>query len=505
MVIKVNLNTILDNFQEFIEAPNGIRRFNDLILDLAVSGRLNLGSTQPIDDKTGLPVNWEIKTFTEIASFTIGKTPPTKDSSYWGSSDSIMWVSIADIQSGESILQSRKYVTKSAQEKIFRREPWPVGTLLMSFKLTIGKIARLGKPAFFNEAIFAFDSGNQITNEYLFRVLPVLSQKAESKGAIKGNTLNSDSIRKMLIPMPPIDEQEILIRVIDEISDKCKALEEQSRASATLCNYARKSAIEAISTAQTPEELQIAWKRIQTNWGVISGNPESIHLIRDLIRELAVRGVFTNESQDSRARNEVQGGGLFATPVSWRWVRLGEVIDFVNGYAFKSVEYTTTGVGVVRMSDLKSGRIVPDHMKHVTPDRLTSLPESFQVKPGDIVMGMTGATLGKPCVNSTTKTFLLNQRIGKFIPKDINPDFLMLVLSYLENSFMSLSFGTGVNNLSTQQIKDSLIPLPPGDEQIKIVKTVSDLLSICDKLEYELGLAQGISEQFARSVVSVSA
>ena len=98
MVIKLNLNTILDNFQEFIEAPNGIRRFNELILDLAVSGRLNLGSTQPIDDKTGLPVNWEIKSFAEITNFTIGKTPPTKDSSYWGSSDSIMWVSIADIQ-----------------------------------------------------------------------------------------------------------------------------------------------------------------------------------------------------------------------------------------------------------------------------------------------------------------------------------------------------------------------------------------------------------------------
>lgn len=200
----------------------------------------------------------------------------------------------------------------------------------------------------------------------------------------------------------------------------------------------------------------------------------------------------------------VYSPGLFNIPASWKWAKLGDVVEFVNGFAFRSDEYTISGVGVVRMSDLKSGQIIPDHMKYVSLDRLSSLAESFQVKPGDIVMGMTGATLGKPCVNRTTVTFLLNQRIGKFVPKEINPEYLLLVLSYLEKSFMNLSFGTGVNNLSTQQIKDSLIPLPPDHEQRKIVETVSALFSICDSLETEILHAQQISQKFVRSIVSTS-
>lgn len=93
--------------------------------------------------------------------------------------------------------------------------------------MTIGKVSRLASPAFFNEAIFAFDSGNEVTNEFLFRVLPFISQRVDSKGVIKGNTLNSQSIRKMLIPIPPIDEQSRLVNIIDQLNQFCDDLESQ--------------------------------------------------------------------------------------------------------------------------------------------------------------------------------------------------------------------------------------------------------------------------------------
>jgi type I restriction enzyme S subunit len=223
-----------------------------------------------------------------------------------------------------------------------------------------------------------------------------------------------------------------------------------------------------------------------------------------LIRELAVRGVITNGVLKSQTRIEDKKQKLFNIPDSWRWVKLEAVIDFINGYAFRSDEYASSGIGVVRMSDMKSGLVIPDHMKFVPIDRMNSLSKDFQVQPGDIVMGMTGATLGKPCVNRTSKTFLLNQRIGKFVPKDIDSEYLLLVLAYLERSFMNLSFGTGVNNLSTRQIKESVIPLPPADEQVQIVKIVSSLFTICDRLESSLVDTDELSTKFARSMISAS-
>jgi type I restriction enzyme S subunit len=93
--------------------------------------------------------------------------------------------------------------------------------------LTIGKVSRLGQPAFFNEAIFSFDSRDESTNEYLFRVLPLLAQSGDSKGAIKGNTLNSDSISKLQIPLPPEDQRNRIVAKIDELMALCDQIEEQ--------------------------------------------------------------------------------------------------------------------------------------------------------------------------------------------------------------------------------------------------------------------------------------
>jgi restriction endonuclease S subunit len=69
---------------------------------------------------------------------------------------------------------------------------------------------------------------------------------------------------------------------------------------------------------------------------------------------------------------------------------------------------------------------------------------------------------------------------------------------------MNLSFGTGVNNLSTRQIKESVIPLPPADEQVQIVKIVSSLFTICDRLESSLVDTDELSTKFARSMISAS-
>ena len=237
------------------------------------------------------------------------------------------------------------------------------------------------------------------------------------------------------------------------------------------------------------------------NFDVLINSKNGIRRVRELIRDLAMKGLLIEYKGKSISGSQEVVQPL---PDSWRWVKIEDVADFVNGFAFRSDEYVASGVGVVRMSDMKNGEIVTEGMKFVSANRLKSLDDSFQVKPNDIVMGMTGATLGKPCVNRTSETFLLNQRIGKFVPKEINPDYLLLALANLENSFMSLSFGTGVNNLSTKQIKDSLLPLPPLEMQKEIVIVVGDMYKICDKLEQAKSDSERLAEKFAQSVVSTS-
>lgn len=92
------------------------------------------------------------------------------------------------------------------------------GSLIMSFKLTVGRTSVLGIDAYHNEAIITiapFADECFATRDYLFWILPLISNFGESKDAIKGKTLNSKSLYNLLIPLPPIKEQ---MRITQQIS-----------------------------------------------------------------------------------------------------------------------------------------------------------------------------------------------------------------------------------------------------------------------------------------------
>ena len=148
----------------------------------------------------------------------MGKTPPRKETEYW-INGTIPWVSIADLVADGTVTTTKECVNNFAAENTFKRKSSKAGTLLMSFKLTVGKVSILGIDAFHNEAIisiYPFVDPDRITTMFLFATLPLLSQSGDTKSAIKGNTLNSDSLDALLIPLPPIMEQK---RIFDKLHE----------------------------------------------------------------------------------------------------------------------------------------------------------------------------------------------------------------------------------------------------------------------------------------------
>ena len=148
----------------------------------------------------------------------IGKTPPRGDSQYW-SNGIYPWVSISDMNDYGLIGSTKEKISLLASEKIMG-EISPIGTLLMSFKLTVGKTSILNVEAFHNEAIisiYPYIDKDFATRDYLFYILPLISNLGESKDAIKGKTLNSKSLFNLLVPLPPINEQNRIVRKIEEL------------------------------------------------------------------------------------------------------------------------------------------------------------------------------------------------------------------------------------------------------------------------------------------------
>ena len=185
------------------------------------------GETVCIEDELPfkIPESWAWVRFGSIVKTWTGKTPPRCDAIWWGSD--VPWVSIADMKDGATISSTREGVTNAAVDKTFGHHISPIGTLIMSFKLTIGKVSILGVPAVHNEAIISifpyYDTANILRN-YLFLVLPLIAPLGKAKDAIMGNTLNSSSLADLMVPLPPLAEQKRIVAQIETMLKVSAAL-----------------------------------------------------------------------------------------------------------------------------------------------------------------------------------------------------------------------------------------------------------------------------------------
>ena len=171
-----------------------------------------------------LPCNWCWCRFSNIVSMTIGKTPARGEQTYWINGN-YNWVSISDMVDGGTISTTKEKVSDLAVKEIFSAPISEKGSLLMSFKLSIGKTSILDIDAYHNEAIITIrpviDKEYAMRN-YLFKVLPLIANLGDSKDAIKGKTLNSKSLANLLIPLPPLQEQQRIIERINLLSKQLR-------------------------------------------------------------------------------------------------------------------------------------------------------------------------------------------------------------------------------------------------------------------------------------------
>ena len=166
-----------------------------------------------------LPCNWCWCRFSNVVSMTIGKTPARGEQTYW-INGKYYWVSISDMVDGGTISTTKEKISDLAVNEIFSAPISKKGSLLMSFKLSIGKTSILNIDAYHNEAIITIrpviDKEYAMRN-YLFKVLPQIANSGESKDAIKGKTLNSKSLGNLLIPLPPLVEQQRIVQKLEQL------------------------------------------------------------------------------------------------------------------------------------------------------------------------------------------------------------------------------------------------------------------------------------------------
>ena len=164
----------------------------------------------------------------DIFDLQMGKTPSRNKTEYWISRD-YKWISIADLtKTTKYISETKEYLSESAVEesgiKII-----PANTVVMSFKLSIGKVAITSEDMYSNEAIMAFHDKHivEILPEYIFYMFKYKNWDEGSNKAVMGKTLNKASLSEIEVNICPIEKQKKIIQVLDKLADIISGREQE--------------------------------------------------------------------------------------------------------------------------------------------------------------------------------------------------------------------------------------------------------------------------------------
>ncbi len=380
-----------------------------------------------------LPEEWEVVRLGEVAKFKIGRTPPRKVKDYW-EDGKYFWVSIADMRNAY-IYNTNEKVSEKAYKEIFKGNIVPAGTLLMSFKLTIGRTAFLMVDGFHNEAIISIYPKEQVLKEFLFFYLPTIDYSEFQDRAIKGNTLNISKIEKIPIPLPPLEEQKAIAGILSTVQ----------------------------SAIEKTEKVINALKNLK----------------KSMMKHLFTYGPVAEEEAEKVELKETEIGLI---PKHWVVVRLGEVAEIKSGGTpSRNVkEYWENGTIPWIKSEKCQDCFIYEPSEYITEEGLKNSSAKI-FKPHTVLIAMVGATAGKTgylMIEACT-----NQNVAGLIQKieNLNSLYLFYCLQYSYSDFVKEKQGDyKIANLSF--IKAFPISLPPLEEQQKIAQI---LQSIDQRIEKE--------------------
>lgn len=188
--------------------------------------------------------------------------------------------------------------------------------------------------------------------------------------------------------------------------------------------------------------------------------------------------VRKQKSYDKVAENEQ----AFFLPNGWEWIRLGQLGDWGAGATpLRSISaYYGGGIPWFKSGEL-SGDFIYQSEETITALALEKCSLRLN-KPGDVLLDMYGATIGKASILKVAAT--TNQAICACTPHPgVSSEFLLLWLKAMRSDFIDQGVGGAQPNISREKIIATPIALPPQVEQLRIVERVDQLMSICNDLQ----------------------
>lgn len=483
----MDVQTFLDNFGTIADAPGGVRLLRDLVLDLAVKGRLvgqnpTDGSADTLvremarqrdrmiaDDTIGqprhpegVPVNeppheipptWAWARLGDVGAIVGGGTPKSDEPRYWADGHDMPWITPADMRSQESRLVSRgaRDITREGLAES-SAQTLPAGAVLFSSRAPIGHVGIAAQPLATNQGFKSCVPYASAMTEYLYLFLLQVGPSVDAAAA--GTTFKEVSGKEVAlipVPVPPLAEQVRIVATVDTLIGLCNELDARQARRHRATTRFTSSALRSLTEARSPDDLRHAWQRASENWPVLAGSPERVDGLRQAVRQLAVRGRLTRTIssdgtatellQSSKAASldppdlvDAEGNAVpapYDLPLTWRWVALGGVVTkILAGWSAPSTLQRRSGEewAVLKVSACSWGEFRPDENKALSPG--TAPRVDLEVKPGDFLISRanTSALVARSVVvGDTPPRLMLSDKTLRITPvRGCNPRYLNL-------------------------------------------------------------------------------
>lgn len=406
-----------------------------------------------------IPEEWEVKTLGEATEIVSGSTPKKSNPEYWGGN--IVWITPTDItENGEKyISDSADRITDAGLENSSATLIEP-DAVLMTSRATIGETSINTVPVTTNQGFKTLVPGERLETEYLYYFIPMLKDYLnEIGGGSTFSEISKTDVKSVRAPVPPLPEQRRIADILSTVDEEIQQTEE---------------IIEELQEIRAGT-IQDLYRR---GYGSHSELVEA--------SELATRDGGVNTSLDETTVGEI--------PADWDARRLDEITEETRyGVNESAEEFDPEKPRYIRITDIADDG-------HLKQDDLTSLSlekaGDYLLEPGQLLFARTGATVGK--------TFLYSQEhpeavyAGYLIKFEFDTDVVLpefvFYFTQTDNYWRWVDRITrqgAQENINTGEYASILLPLPPIEEQRRIVETIQTVDErISEEREYKRELQQ---------------
>ena len=353
----------------------------------------------------------------DIFDLQMGKTPSRNNPEYWNSED-YKWISIGDLsRCGKYIKDTKEYLSDKAVEES-GISIIPANTVIMSFKLSIGKTAIVPEPMYSNEAIMSFRDKHVIDllPDYIYYMFLGRDWDAGTNKAVMGKTLNKATLSKIKVRIHSIADQREIVQILDKVN------------------------------------------------AILESRQLELEKLDDLIKARFVEMFGDPNTEELRWQEVNIGDNCFVTKLA--------------GFEYTNyIHYEEAGdVVMVKAQNVKNGSLNEKELSYISNEVSDSLPRS-QLAPGDVVMTYVGANIGDVAIINNKHKYHLAPNVAKIRPdgKVYDSIFFMYLLMMKTDYIMRNSADTAKAALGMERIRKLKVFVPPLDDQKQFASFVSQV------------------------------